>query len=327
MPLSPGTVEVRLLTMTPRIDGLQRRPPAQSSPACDRARRVSGGASARRDHERPTAHAGSRLFRRRRCGEDAVQHGLRGPSCPRGRRARRSPLSRRHAPRPLPALAPGDRGRASGGGAGRRGGRTGGPDVAIAYFRAALELVEGEPLANALSGYAWWEAEGHGGRIAAALVDAACVMASLASDSGALRPRPVGTGEGSSPRALQRGAHQGGHAGGGPKETPTACASSGGTANAALTSSTPAVTLGRGPNRSTASCPVGSSSVPDGPTSDRPPDGRVRLADGGRCAACRWTTSSRRATRLPFTSAASPGPERAGAGPRRRRYRPPGSEP
>ena len=41
------------------------------------------------------------------------------------------------------------------------------PDVAIAYFRAALELVEGEPLANALSGYAWWEAEGHGGRVAA----------------------------------------------------------------------------------------------------------------------------------------------------------------
>jgi DNA-binding SARP family transcriptional activator len=58
------------------------------------------------------------------------------------------------------------------------------PDVAIAYLRAALELVEGEPLANALSGYAWWEAEGHGGRVAAALVDAACIMASLASDTG-----------------------------------------------------------------------------------------------------------------------------------------------
>ena len=44
--------------------------------------------------------------------------------------------------------------------------------------------MEGEPLANALSGYAWWEAEGHGGRIAAALVDAACGMAALASDAG-----------------------------------------------------------------------------------------------------------------------------------------------
>jgi DNA-binding SARP family transcriptional activator len=58
------------------------------------------------------------------------------------------------------------------------------PAVAIAYFRAALTLVEGEPLANALSGYSWWEGEGHGGRIAAVLVDAACAMASLASESG-----------------------------------------------------------------------------------------------------------------------------------------------
>jgi DNA-binding SARP family transcriptional activator len=58
------------------------------------------------------------------------------------------------------------------------------PDRAIAHFRAALELVEGEPLANALSGYSWWEAEGHGGRIAAVLVDAACTMALLATEAG-----------------------------------------------------------------------------------------------------------------------------------------------
>ena len=58
------------------------------------------------------------------------------------------------------------------------------PAAGIAYFRAALDLVEGEPLANALSGYAWWEAEGHGGRIATVLVDAACAMATLASDAG-----------------------------------------------------------------------------------------------------------------------------------------------
>jgi len=58
------------------------------------------------------------------------------------------------------------------------------PAAAIAFFRAALDLVEGEPLANALSGYSWWEAEGHGGRIAAVLVDAACAMASLATDTG-----------------------------------------------------------------------------------------------------------------------------------------------
>ena len=58
------------------------------------------------------------------------------------------------------------------------------PALAIAHYRAALELVEGEPLANALSGYAWWEAEGHGGRIAAVLVDAACAMATLAAEAG-----------------------------------------------------------------------------------------------------------------------------------------------
>jgi DNA-binding SARP family transcriptional activator len=57
-------------------------------------------------------------------------------------------------------------------------------DLAIALYRAALELVEGEPLANALSGYAWWEAEGHGGRVATLLVDAACALAALASEAG-----------------------------------------------------------------------------------------------------------------------------------------------
>ena len=33
-------------------------------------------------------------------------------------------------------------------------------------------------------GYAWWEAEGHGGRIAAVLVDAACTLAALATARG-----------------------------------------------------------------------------------------------------------------------------------------------
>jgi DNA-binding SARP family transcriptional activator len=58
------------------------------------------------------------------------------------------------------------------------------PLVAIAHLRAALELVEGEPLATTLSGYSWWEAEGHGGRIAAVLVEAACSMSVLAADAG-----------------------------------------------------------------------------------------------------------------------------------------------
>jgi DNA-binding SARP family transcriptional activator len=54
------------------------------------------------------------------------------------------------------------------------------PSLTIAYYRAALDLVEGEPLANALAGFAWWETEGHGARIAAVLVDAACSLADLA---------------------------------------------------------------------------------------------------------------------------------------------------
>jgi DNA-binding SARP family transcriptional activator len=56
--------------------------------------------------------------------------------------------------------------------------------LAMAHYRAALDLVEGEPLANALSGYSWWEAEGHGARIASVLVDAACCLAALAADAG-----------------------------------------------------------------------------------------------------------------------------------------------
>jgi DNA-binding SARP family transcriptional activator len=56
--------------------------------------------------------------------------------------------------------------------------------LAMAHYRAALDLVEGEPLANALSGYSWWEAEGHGARIAAVLVGAGCRLAALAADAG-----------------------------------------------------------------------------------------------------------------------------------------------
>ena len=38
-------------------------------------------------------------------------------------------------------------------------------------------------MANVLAGYTWWEAEGHGGRVAAPL-RAACTMASVAADAG-----------------------------------------------------------------------------------------------------------------------------------------------
>jgi DNA-binding SARP family transcriptional activator len=65
-----------------------------------------------------------------------------------------------------------------------RGSATEDPDTAMDLLRAALGLVEGEPMANALSGYSWWEAEGHGARIAAVLVNAACDLAALAAHGG-----------------------------------------------------------------------------------------------------------------------------------------------
>jgi DNA-binding SARP family transcriptional activator len=58
------------------------------------------------------------------------------------------------------------------------------PAAAMSFLRGALSLIEGEPMANALSGYAWWEAEGHGARIAAVLVNAASDLAALAVDAG-----------------------------------------------------------------------------------------------------------------------------------------------
>ena len=92
------------------------------------------------------------------------------------------PAGTRHG---LYQLSPaGHRRRAARRGARRRGEGAGGPGRGHRLLPRRARLVEGEPLANALSGYAWWEAEGHGGRVAAVLVDAACVMASLASDAG-----------------------------------------------------------------------------------------------------------------------------------------------
>jgi DNA-binding SARP family transcriptional activator len=57
------------------------------------------------------------------------------------------------------------------------------PDTAMGLLRAALDLVEGEPMANVLSGYTWWDAEGHGARIAAVLVNAATDLAALAVEA------------------------------------------------------------------------------------------------------------------------------------------------
>ena len=183
-PWSPGAVDVRLLTMTPRIDGLQEtsRPiaPAERSSSSRTWRCTSPTSSRATDCARACSGPPTPTPRRRRCSTPPTRPAVPWvstnraiPSFPPGRvtgctssrptsrstcsgpwrwprKERRSPTR----PRPLPASAP------------------------------RSSLIEGEPLANALSGYSWWEAEGHGGRIAAVLVDAACRMASLASDAG-----------------------------------------------------------------------------------------------------------------------------------------------
>jgi DNA-binding SARP family transcriptional activator len=182
--VAPGPVDVRLLTMTPRLDGLREPLPpnrvrravelvaylALHSPdvvTSDRLRtRVLGSTDA--DAASKTlfnvAHAA-----RKALGTDAGGN----PLFPAGTRAgiyQVSPEVTVDVQRAIAFVAEAkaheDR------------------DLAIAHYRAALDLVESEPLANALSGYAWWETEGHGGRIAAVLVTAACSMATLAAEAG-----------------------------------------------------------------------------------------------------------------------------------------------
>ncbi len=182
--LEPGAVDVRLLTMTPRLDGLHDDlPPNRARRAVelvaylalhqpdvitsDRLRtRVLGSSDADAASKTlfNTAYAA-----RRAMGVDEDGELL----FPAGTRHGLYQLSSRVTVDVQRAAALADEAKAQTD-----------PAAAIAYCRAALSLVEGEPLANALSGYAWWEAEGHGGRIAAVLVDAACRMAALASDVG-----------------------------------------------------------------------------------------------------------------------------------------------
>ncbi len=56
--------------------------------------------------------------------------------------------------------------------------------AAMASLRAALALVEAEPLSAVVAGYGWFAAEGHEGRLAARLVDAACHLAELGGAAG-----------------------------------------------------------------------------------------------------------------------------------------------
>jgi DNA-binding SARP family transcriptional activator len=182
--LAPGPADVRLLTPTPRIDGLVGElPPNRSRRAVelvaylalhhpdeitsDRLRtRVLGSSDA--DAAAKTlfniAHAARRAMGLDENGEALF------PSGTRNGLYQVSPRVTIDVHRAAALV--------------REGKACQDPQLAVAHLRAALELVEGEPLANALSGYSWWEAEGHGGRIDSVLVDAACSLAGLAIRAG-----------------------------------------------------------------------------------------------------------------------------------------------
>jgi DNA-binding SARP family transcriptional activator len=182
--LAPGVVDVRLLTMTPRLDGLQEAlPPNRARRAVElvaylalhQADLVTSDRLRTRVLGSSDADAASKtLFNTAYAARRAMGVDEQGePLFPTGTRHGLYQVSPQVTVDVDRAVAFAAAGKADTD-----------PSKAIAFYRAALTLVEGEPLANALSGYAWWEAEGHGGRIAAVLVDAACAMAPLCSDGG-----------------------------------------------------------------------------------------------------------------------------------------------
>jgi DNA-binding SARP family transcriptional activator len=182
--LGPGSVEVRLLTMTPRLDGLQEELPANrerravelvaylalhrpDAVTSDRLRtRVLGSGDA--------DAAAKTLFNTATAARRAMGSDDQGvPLFPAGTRTGHYRVSDAvtvdvHRAAALAAA----------------GSAADEADMAIALLRAALDLIEGEPMANVLSGYTWWESEGHGGRVAAVLVNAACNLAALAVEAG-----------------------------------------------------------------------------------------------------------------------------------------------
>ena len=190
-----GAVEVKLLTPTPRLDGLGAAlPPNRARRAVelvaylalhgedevtsDRLRtRVLGSSDA--------DAASKTLFNiataaRRAMGSDASGAPLFPPGSRTGHyRGTEGVTTDVHR---AASLA-------------RAGSGTEDPDTAMGLLRAALGLVEGEPMANVLSGYTWWDAEGHGARIAAVLVNAASDLAALAVDAGLFELAQWGLGQ------------------------------------------------------------------------------------------------------------------------------------
>ena len=205
--VTPGRVDVRLLVMTPRLDG-----GAEALPA-NRARRAVElvaylALHTLSHHQRPVAYPGAGVVGRGRRIEDALQRGPRR-SARLGHRRDGQPLfpaGNRNGLYSMSSEVTVDVQRAS---AFVRQGKAhadSDPEHGHGHFGPPLELVEGEPLANALSGYTWWETEGHGGRIAAILVDAGMHLDRTGVAQRDARVGPVGRGAGPPGRALQRGA-------------------------------------------------------------------------------------------------------------------------
>ena len=179
----PGTVEVRLLTPAPRLEGLATAlPPNRARRAVELVAYLAlhAGEEVTSDRLRTRvlgssdADAASKtLFNiataaRRAMGLDVTGTPLFPPGSRTGHyRVAEGVTTDVHRAATL-ALA----GRA-----------TEDPDTAMGLLRSALNLVEGEPMANTLAGYAWWENEGHSARNAAVLVNAASDLAALAVEA------------------------------------------------------------------------------------------------------------------------------------------------
>ncbi len=184
--LAPGDLEVRLLTAIPRIDGLTSPFPSK------RARRgvevvaylalhhpepVTGDRMRTRVLGSPDADAAAKtLFNtvgaaRRTLGVDRDGR-LYLPPASKSGHYRLSERVTVDVVRSMQLVA-----------AGRRA-----PSLEheIGLYRAAIALIEGEPLAGVLSGYGWWRPEGHEVRLATTLVDAACRLSRLAIEVGLL---------------------------------------------------------------------------------------------------------------------------------------------
>ncbi len=181
--LSPGPVELRLLTMTPRLDGLaEPLPPNRErraielvaylalhrpdSVTSDRLRtRVLGSSDA--DAAAKTLFNTATAARRALGSDD-----LGAPLFPPGTRTGQYRVADGLTVDVQRAMTLAE-----------VGSTAEDPQLAMVHLRAALELIESEPLANVLSGYTWWDSEGHSARCAAVLVNAACNLAALAVEA------------------------------------------------------------------------------------------------------------------------------------------------